>query len=102
MVSPTQTARVGTPPLRKGIVPAVLTPTSESVTVSVEDPSTTADSVIVASAMVPVGADSDELELDPLDVCVGAITPGVGFDLIVTPGPRSAPSGTYRIPFIAW
>lgn len=64
-------------------------------TVTVADPGVHARSVILATAGVPTSREGDELEMDPLIISVGTITPGTGFDLYVHPGPGSAPEGDY-------
>lgn len=102
MVAPDNTARRGPPFLRKGSVPVTLSLADESVTVVVADPTVTASSVIIPAAMAGDGMDGDELEMDPIIVAVGAIVPGVSFELIAAPAPHSSPDGTYKIGFHAW
>ena len=69
-----------------------------SVTVAVSDGQVLASSVILVSIAVGVGRDSDELEMDPVIVGIGKITPGSGYDVIVSPAnPGSVPTGAYLL-----
>lgn len=94
---------VGAPFIRKGTVAVVFAEGAEQVTVTVADPSITADSVIAPAIAAGAGMDTDEMELDPIEVAVGARSAGVGFDLVFTAStPDSSPQGSYLGTFIAW
>jgi hypothetical protein len=72
-------------------------------TVTVVDTGVTAVSVIKCSVRPADGLESDEMDMDPVIAVPGAITPGVGFDVVVLPAhPHSHPEGVYRVLYERW
>lgn len=70
----------------------------EALVVAVADKGARATSLISATVMVGAGRDSDELSLDPVTCAVGAITSGVGYDVVLSPASRdSHPHGAYLV-----
>lgn len=57
---------------------------ANSKTVSVVDTGVIATSAVTAMVGVPTTRSADELEVEPMCVDVGPITPGGGFDLVVS------------------
>ena len=71
-------------------------PTPDSVTVSIADAGVLAGSIIVTGIRVPSSRDADEMELGPVQCSIGAVTGGVGFDIIVTATDGTA-DGQYTV-----
>lgn len=71
---------------------------ANSKTISVVDPGCTDTSVVTAMVGVPTSRSADELEMTPMDVNVGPLTPNGGFDLVVScVGAGQLAEGTFTI-----
>jgi hypothetical protein len=95
--SPTQ----GPPFQRKGLVDVAVAAGADTATVTVVDPQVTDASVIVGFAREAEGEDADEMEFDPLDLAF-IVTPGVGFDVVVSARGESVAPSACRVAILAW
>ena len=81
-----------------GQVTAAFGTGAANVTVSVTDLGIRDTSIVFASVGVPSSRAQDELELEPMVVNRGAVTPSGGFDVIVSPvNPDSRLTGDYTV-----
>lgn len=91
------------PPRAHGVEDITITLDRPPAVITVADTGVTLDSAIVASVRLGTDRESDEMEMDPVQVCVGTIVVGTSFDLVVVPmHPDSSPEGAYRVLYERW
>ena len=86
------------PPTFTGSTGVVFNSGNHSISVSVSDTGVVPNSNIFLTVNVPDGRDLDEMELGPVVAGLGAITSGVGFNIIATSLDGDA-EGNYTIKY---